>query len=148
MALKKKPTVKKTNTLSLKTNKVKDVEKTIDLKPTEKIRVTKTKPIECEELGDKIKLEVSPYYLKVIIGQTILDSDHGAIAKSCATIIKEINNLGSIFKKGDLKDTTIELEEGFAVIVGSSDVILIALAGTDGKASLGLLKRNLMSISK
>lgn len=45
MALKKKPTVKKTNTLSLKTNKVKDVEKTIDLKPTEKIRVTKTKPI-------------------------------------------------------------------------------------------------------
>ena len=85
---------------------------------------------------------------KVIIGQTILDSDHGAIAKSCATIIKEINNLGSIFKKGDLKDTTIELEEGFAVIVGSSDVILIALAGTDGKASLGLLKRNLMSISK
>ena len=44
MALKKNTIVKKTNTLSLKTNKVKDVEKTIDLKPTEKILVIKTKP--------------------------------------------------------------------------------------------------------
>ena len=44
MALKKKTIVKKTNILSLKTNKVKDVEKTIDLKPTEKILVIKTKP--------------------------------------------------------------------------------------------------------
>jgi predicted regulator of Ras-like GTPase activity (Roadblock/LC7/MglB family) len=85
---------------------------------------------------------------KVIVGQTILESDHGAIAKSCAAIIKEINSLGSSIKKGALKDTTIEMEEGFAVIVGGSDVVLIALAGQDGKASLGLLKRNLMSISK
>jgi hypothetical protein len=44
MALKKNTIVKKTNILSLKTNKVKDVEKTIDLKPTEKILVIKTKP--------------------------------------------------------------------------------------------------------
>ncbi len=85
---------------------------------------------------------------KVIVGQTILDSDHGEIAKICANIIKEANNLGSSVKKGALKDTTIELEEGFAVVVGSSELILIAVAGTDGKASLGLLKRNLMSISK
>ena len=84
---------------------------------------------------------------KVIVGQTILESDHGAIAKACATIIKDVNSLGSNINKGALRDTTIELEEGFAVIVGSSDLILIALAGTDGKASLGLLKRNLMSIS-
>ena len=85
---------------------------------------------------------------KVIIGQTILDSDHDGIAQKCAAIIKEANNLGKSIKKGALKDTTIELEEGFAVIVGGSEVILIALAGTDGKASLGLLKRNLMLISK
>jgi len=85
---------------------------------------------------------------KVIVGQTILESDHDAIAQKCSAIIKESNDLGSIIKKGASKDITIELEEGFAVIVGGSDVILIAIAGTDGKASLGLLKRNLMSISK
>ena len=85
---------------------------------------------------------------KVLVGQTILESDHGAIASACATIIKDANKLGNNIKKGALKDTTIELEEGFAVIVGGSEVVLIALAGTDGKASLGLLKRNLMSISK
>jgi len=41
--------------------------------------VTKTKPIEYEELGDKIKLEVSPYYLKVIIGRKTyyFDKDGG-----------------------------------------------------------------------
>jgi hypothetical protein len=27
-----------------------------------------TKPIECNELGDKIKLEISPYYLEVNVG--------------------------------------------------------------------------------
>jgi len=85
---------------------------------------------------------------KVIVGQTILESDHDAIAEACATIIKDANKLGSNIKKGALKDTTIELEEGFAVIVGGADLILIALAGSDGKASLGLLKRNLTSISK
>ena len=33
--------------------------------------LTKTKLIECDELGDKIKLEVSPYYLKVITDKKI-----------------------------------------------------------------------------
>ena len=31
--------------------------------------LTTTKPIKCDELGDKIKLEVSPYYFKVIVGR-------------------------------------------------------------------------------
>ena len=68
MALKKKPTVKKTNTLSLKTNKVKDVEKTIDLKPTEKIRVIKTKPIVkkpmVEEVEKNIPKIVKPIFVE------------------------------------------------------------------------------------
>lgn len=85
---------------------------------------------------------------KVIIGQTITEMDHGKIAKACTAIIKDSNNLGNDVGKGALKTTTIELEKGFAVLVGGSDKnILIALAGLDGKASLGLLKRNLISIS-
>ena len=84
---------------------------------------------------------------KVIVGQTLTDMDHGKIAKACATIIKDSNTLGKDIGKGTLKTTTIELNEGFAVLVGSEKTVLIALAGSDGMASLGLLKRNLISIS-
>jgi predicted regulator of Ras-like GTPase activity (Roadblock/LC7/MglB family) len=83
---------------------------------------------------------------KVIIGQTITDMDHSTIAKACSTIIKDSNNLGKDIGKGSLKNTTIELEKGFAVLVGSDQTVLIALAGLDGKPSLSLLKRNLISI--
>ncbi len=83
---------------------------------------------------------------KVIVGQTITDMDHSKIAKACVSIIKESNALGENIGKGDLKNTTIELDDGFAVLVGTENIVLIALAGTDGKASLGLLKRNLISI--
>ena len=85
---------------------------------------------------------------KVIVGQTITEMDHAKISKSCLSIIKDSNTLGANIEKGSIKTTTIELEEGFAVLVGSEKTVLIALAGIDGNASLGLLKRNLISISK
>ena len=81
---------------------------------------------------------------KVIVGQTITEMDHTKIAKACVSIIKDSNTLG--LDKGTLKNITIELEEGYAVLVGSDKTVLIALAGIDGRASLGLLKRNLISI--
>lgn len=84
---------------------------------------------------------------KVIIGQTITEMDHGKIAKACATLIKDSNTLGKDIGKGGLKTTTIELENGFAVLVGSEKNILIGLAGLDGRSSLALLKRNLITIS-
>jgi predicted regulator of Ras-like GTPase activity (Roadblock/LC7/MglB family) len=84
---------------------------------------------------------------KVIVGQTLTDMDHNKIAKACAAIIKDSNNLGNDIGKGSLKTTTMELEKGFAVLVGSNKNILIALAGVDGKSSLSLLKRNLKTIS-
>ena len=84
---------------------------------------------------------------KVITGQTITDMDHNGIAKACATLIKNSNVMGENTSKGNLKSATIELEEGYLVIVSSDKGILIALAGLDGKASLFLLKRNLISIS-
>ncbi len=84
---------------------------------------------------------------KVIVGQTITEMDHAKIAKACVSIIKDSNVIAGLTDKGTLKTTNIELEEGFAVLVGSDKIILIALAGVDGQASLGLLKRNLISIS-
>jgi predicted regulator of Ras-like GTPase activity (Roadblock/LC7/MglB family) len=83
---------------------------------------------------------------KVIVGQTLTEMDHAAIAKSCAAIIKDSNALGKTVGKGSSKATTIELDEGFAVLVGNDKLVLIALAGVDGKASSALLKRNLISI--
>jgi len=84
----------------------------------------------------------------VIVGQTITEMDHSELAKICAAIIKDSNMLGTNIGKGALQTTTIELESGFAILAGSDKIILIALAGPDGKASLGLLKRNLIQISK
>jgi predicted regulator of Ras-like GTPase activity (Roadblock/LC7/MglB family) len=84
---------------------------------------------------------------KVIVGQTITDMDHNGIAKACATIIKNSNVLGDNTSKGGIKSATIDLENGYGVIVSSDNGILIAIAGLDGKASLSLLKRNLILIS-
>lgn len=83
---------------------------------------------------------------KVIVGQTLTDLNHDSIAKECITIINSSNNLGNHIDKGNLKTTTVELSDGFAVLAGSEEILLIALAGLDGKASLSLLKRNLVSI--
>ncbi|TXT60107.1 MAG: Roadblock/LC7 domain protein [Promethearchaeota archaeon] len=83
----------------------------------------------------------------VIVGQTLTEMDHGSIAKACAKILSDSNTLGNDIGKGTVKNTTIELEGGYAVLAGSEKLLLIALAGVDGRASLGLLKRNLISIS-
>jgi len=93
-------------------------------------------------------LIVSDLEGKVIIGQTITDLDHSAIAKTCLAIIKYSSTMGDNIGKGAFKTATIDLESGYAIIVKSDTIILIALAGLDGKASLTLLKRNLISISK
>jgi predicted regulator of Ras-like GTPase activity (Roadblock/LC7/MglB family) len=84
---------------------------------------------------------------KVIVGQTITEMDHASIAKSCAAIIKDSNTFGNGIGKGKSKTTTIELDDGYAILVGSDSAVFIALAGLDGKSSLSLLKRNLMTIS-
>ncbi len=84
---------------------------------------------------------------KVIVGQTITDMDHNGIAKACATVLKNTNALGEVTGKGNIKSATIELEDGYIVTISSDKGILIAIAGLDGKASLALLKRNLISIS-
>jgi len=93
-------------------------------------------------------LIVSDLEGKVIIGQTITDMNHSAIAKTCVAIIKYSSTMGDNIGKGAFKAATIDLASGYAVIVKSDAILLIALAGLDGKASLSLLKRNLISISK
>ena len=83
----------------------------------------------------------------ILVGQTITDMDHKSIAKACLNIMKGSNALGENLGKGQLRTTTIDYENGFAVVSSSDKTIIIALAGLDGKASLSLLKRNLIKIS-
>jgi len=83
----------------------------------------------------------------VLVGQTITDMDHKTLAKNCLAIMNGSNALGEILGKGQLKTTTIDYENGFAVVSSSDELIIIALAGLDGKASLSLIKRNLIKIS-
>ncbi len=85
---------------------------------------------------------------KVLVGQTLVELDHSNIAKSCVAIIKDSNGLGKEINKGDCKTTTLELENGYIIIVGSEKLVLIGIAGIDAKESLALLKRNLISISR
>jgi len=83
----------------------------------------------------------------ILVGQTITDMDHKLLAKNCLAIMNGSNALGENLGKGTLKTTTIDYENGFAVVSSSDKVIIIALAGLDGKASLSLIKRNLIAIS-
>jgi predicted regulator of Ras-like GTPase activity (Roadblock/LC7/MglB family) len=80
---------------------------------------------------------------KVLVGQTLTDMNHDLITKECVSIITSSNKLGNDIGKGTLKTATVELTDGFAVLAGSDEMLLIALAGLDGFASLSLLKRRL-----
>ena len=83
----------------------------------------------------------------VLVGQTITEMDHKLLVKDCIAVMNGSNALGSNLGKGNLKTTTVEYDNGFAVIGSSDTIIVIALAGLDGKASLSLIKRNLIKIS-
>ena len=85
---------------------------------------------------------------EVITGQTLTELDDGNIAKIASDVLKGIESLGAQVGKGAIKTTTVEIDEGFMVLVGSNDKILIGLAGIDGQASLSLIKRHLKSISQ
>ncbi len=85
---------------------------------------------------------------KVIIGQTLTGLDDGKIAKLASVVLKDIASLGEQVGKGLIKSTTVEIEEGFMVLVSAKEIILIGLAGIDGQASLSLIKRHLKSIAQ
>ncbi len=82
---------------------------------------------------------------EVIIGQTLLEMDHGAIAKSVAQMF-EIKIDAS--QKGNLTDLTVGFDEGQIIAVKKEDTMVIGILGDDGKSSVGLLLRQLKNIVK
>ena len=82
---------------------------------------------------------------EVLVGQTITEMDHKAIAKSIGQMV---NSKHDSVNKGALVDLTIGLEKGYLVAVVKDDEQLIGLLGEDGKTSVGLLLRQLKNIFK
>jgi hypothetical protein len=82
---------------------------------------------------------------KVLVGQTIIESDHAGIAKKVGLIFKI--EFGEV-QKGAFTDITIGMESGSLICVKKDDHILIGLLGDDGKSSIGLLRRQLINILK
>lgn len=85
---------------------------------------------------------------EVIVGNTLTEMDHGKIAQAALKILEDSTDLRKNLGKGVVKNTMVTLEDGFAVLVEGNEEIFIALAGKDGRASLGLLKRNLESMTE
>lgn len=85
---------------------------------------------------------------EVIVGRTITEMDHDKIAKAAVEILNDSSKLKESLGKGAIKNTMVTLDDGFAVLVEGKEEIFIALAGKDGRASLGLLKRNLESMTQ
>lgn len=77
----------------------------------------------------------------VIVGQTLTEMDHKAIAQGAATILK--TTIGNPLKKGVLKDVVLTMENGFAIIATNGQHMVIGILGLDGKNSIGLLSRQL-----
>jgi predicted regulator of Ras-like GTPase activity (Roadblock/LC7/MglB family) len=78
---------------------------------------------------------------KVVVGQTLTEMNHAAIASSAATLVK--TDIGKPSNKGGLKDITIGLDKGYLIIIVKGTNMLIGLLGEDGKNAVGLLTRQL-----
>jgi predicted regulator of Ras-like GTPase activity (Roadblock/LC7/MglB family) len=77
----------------------------------------------------------------VIVGQTLTQMDHTAIAKAAATMVK--TNIGSTLGKGTLKDVVVTFDSGFLIAATNGTNMVIGILGLDGKNSIGLLSRQL-----
>ncbi len=109
-----------------------------------------------EEIGIKLEgvMEAVPVcegliYSKlsgeVIIGQTLTEMDHSALAKKAGIILQQ--ELAEA-NKGSVSDITIGLDDGALICVKKGDLMLIGLLGSDGRSSMGLLRRQIKNIMK
>ncbi|GAB4311042.1 MAG: hypothetical protein Kow0069_11290 [Promethearchaeota archaeon] len=83
---------------------------------------------------------------EVIVGQNITEIDLGAVGKSIADLIKAGHVLGQNCGKGEGSDLQFTFKEGFAQAVWNERIVLIALTGSDGRNSLGLILRSLRTL--
>lgn len=78
---------------------------------------------------------------KVVVGQTLTEMNHAAIAASASALVK--TDIGKPSNKGQLTNISLELEKGYLIITVKGTNMLIGLLGVDGKNAVGLLSRQL-----
>ena len=82
---------------------------------------------------------------KSVAGQTLRDMDHAAIITSLVSFLKESKGVNKATEQGSTQVLYVETEKGYTITVTGSKHMIIALAGKDAAASLGLIIRSLRS---
>ena len=80
---------------------------------------------------------------KVVAGQTLRDMDHGAIVSSVVTLLKETKAVSKAVDQGPTQALYLETNKGYTVAVTASKTLVVAIAGKDAAASLGLIIRSI-----
>jgi predicted regulator of Ras-like GTPase activity (Roadblock/LC7/MglB family) len=80
---------------------------------------------------------------KVVTGQTLTEMDHSAIVSSVVTVLKETKLVNKAVDQGPTQALYLETDKGYTVAVTASKTIVVAIAGKDAAASLGLIIRSL-----
>ena len=83
---------------------------------------------------------------KVIVAQTITDMPHDEIANNTIATVEHASKLGAAIEKGKVTELSLKAVEGYCVIVGNDELILMVLTGSDAASSVGLILRNLRVI--
>ena len=80
---------------------------------------------------------------KVVAGQTLREMDHGAIVTSILMLLKESKAVSKSVDQGTAQVIYLETDKGYTVAITASKALVVAIAGKDAAASLGLIIRSL-----
>jgi predicted regulator of Ras-like GTPase activity (Roadblock/LC7/MglB family) len=80
---------------------------------------------------------------KVVAGQTLREMDHSSIVSSVVTLMKETKAVSKAVDQGPIQVLYLESNKGYTVAVTASKSMIVAIAGKDAAASLGLIIRSL-----
>ncbi|MCP4760724.1 MAG: roadblock/LC7 domain-containing protein [archaeon] len=85
---------------------------------------------------------------KVISGQTIEEKDKNKIAKTASSLIGNLKPFGESIGKGNVNEVTLNMDEGYAVILFGEKHSIAAFVGKDDKNQLALLSRSIRNLLK
>jgi len=82
----------------------------------------------------------------IISSESISRSPSETTLMKLAKTVQELDNLSRELGKGMIKEVHLVGDEGYVIIASSPTLSLIALAGLDARAQLGLIMMNLRKI--
>ncbi|MHA1821300.1 MAG: hypothetical protein ACTSU2_15255 [Promethearchaeota archaeon] len=82
----------------------------------------------------------------LISGQTIEEKDINGIASKSFNVIPLLKELSIILEKGDIKEMTLSMADGYLVLSIGKTYSIIAFVGLDGKNQVALVARALKNL--